>query len=266
MVMGILNVTPDSFSDGGTLADSDAAVERARAMVAAGAGIIDVGGESTRPGAEPVPADEEIRRTAPVIRALVHRLGVPVSIDTTKASVFEAAWEAGASMLNDVSGLAADPDLAPAVGRTDAAVVLMHRRGDPATMDGLATYADLVAEVEAELAAARDRALEAGVSSDRLILDPGLGFAKQGPDNWALLGALDRLRLGDFPLLVGPSRKRFLGELTGHADPVHRDVATAALCGWLAGRGVELLRVHAVGATRDAILVHEALETSGVTS
>jgi len=258
--MGIVNVTPDSFSDGGRIEDVHAAVALGRRLAAEGAAVLDVGGESTRPGARPVPADEELERVLPVVRALVERVGLPVSIDTRKAEVFVEAWRAGASMLNDVSGLTHDPELAGAVAETEAALVLMHMRGTPETMVSEAVYEDPTRDVARELARRRDAALEAGVPLERIILDPGIGFAKTTEQNLALLKDPDPLRLPEgHALLVGPSRKRFLGEITGVSDPRGRDVSTAMVCGWLAARGVEMVRVHAVGASREAIAAAEAL-------
>lgn len=262
-IMGILNVTPDSFSDGGTLVDLDHVVAAARRMVEAGATILDIGGESTRPSAEPISVEEEMRRVLPVVKALADRVAIPLSIDTTKAPVFEAAYRAGASMLNDVSGLADDPSLAAVVARTDAAVILMHRRGTPTSMQSLANYSSVVAEVALELKQAVDRALTAGVEASNLILDPGLGFAKALEHNLALLTHLDPLRLGRFPLCVGPSRKAFLGALTGHAVPRDRDVATAVIVAECARASVELVRVHHVGFAADAVKVTEAVAAAG---
>jgi dihydropteroate synthase len=261
--MGILNVTPDSFSDGGAAADVEGAVARARAMVVAGAAVLDVGGESTRPGAEPVSEAEELRRVVPVVRALVERVGVPVSVDTTKAGVFAAAVAAGASMLNDVSGLAADPEAGRLAARAEAAVVLMHRRGDARTMSAAAIYDDVVAEVAAELELAVARAHAAGLPDEALILDPGLGFAKTPAQSWRLVHGLEACRLGRYPLLVGPSRKSFLGAATGRTVPAERDVATAVVTAELARRGVECVRVHAVDAAHDAIAVAAALASGG---
>jgi dihydropteroate synthase len=257
--MAILNVTPDSFSDGGAILAPDDAVRIARAMVEDGADVLDVGGESTRPGAEPVSTDVELSRVIPVIRALAERVGVPVSIDTVKAAVFAEAWRAGASMLNDVSALAADPALAAEAARTDAAVVLMHRRGDARTMSSLAVYDDVVREVAEELLQAVRRARAAGVVDERIALDPGLGFAKNPEHSFKLLSELDALRGGAFPLVVGPSRKGFLGAATGRAAPADRDAATAVVTADLARRGVECVRVHRPGFARDAIRTVAAL-------
>jgi dihydropteroate synthase len=258
-IMGVLNATPDSFSDGGRWGNLDAAVAAARAMAAEGANLVDVGGESTRPGAAPVGLEEELRRVVPLVRALVERVGLPVSVDTTKAAVFREAAAAGAAVLNDVSGLSADPELGAAAAAADAAVILMHRRGDPRTMSSLADYADFDAEIAGELRAAVARALNAGIVPARIALDPGVGFAKSAADSFRAVARVDVWRLDGFPLLVGPSRKSFLGAATGRTNPAERDVATAVVVAALARRGVECVRVHAVAAARDAVLTASAL-------
>lgn len=255
--MGVLNVTPDSFSDGGRWTDVDAAVSHGRAMFAAGAALIDVGGESTRPGAERVEAAEEGARVVPVVAALA-AAGVPVSIDTTRAVVAERALEAGAVLVNDVSGGRADPDLARVVAAAGVPLVLMHWRGHSKDMQQLATYDDVVAEVRAELLACVDAAVAVGVSPERLVLDPGLGFAKQPHHNWALLHQLDDLLALGFPVLVGASRKSFLGDLLGDRPPTGRDDATAAVTALAAAAGVWMVRVHDVGPSVDAARVGAA--------
>lgn len=259
LVMGILNVTPDSFSDGGRFLDPDAAVRRAREMAAAGADLIDLGGESTRPGAAEVTADEEAARVVPVLRALRHALDVPLSVDTRKAAVARAALDAGAHVVNDVSGLG-DPGMAATVAAWGAGLVLMHMRGTPATMQSRADYADVVDEVAAELAASLARADAAGVARERVVLDPGIGFAKTADHNWALLGALPRLAALGHPLLLGVSRKSFLGALladgSGAPRPVEqREDATTALSALAAAAGVWGVRVHEVAASLDAVRV-----------
>jgi dihydropteroate synthase len=256
--MAILNCTPDSFSDGGQCLSVDAAVALARKAEAAGAVVLDVGGESTRPGAESVTVDEELRRVVPVIRALRERVGLPLSIDTRKAAVFEEAWRAGASMLNDVSGLRHDPQMAAVAARTDAAVVVMHMRGTPASMNAEAQYTNVVEDVLRELGHALQMAREAGIRTTNLIADPGLGFAKDTIQNLSLLTHLRRFTTLGVPLLLGPSRKRFLGEITGQQDPLARDTATAALVALLAHSPVGLFRVHAPAAARDALRVARA--------
>jgi dihydropteroate synthase len=256
--MGIVNATPDSFSDGGRYHARDAAVAQAERLVAEGADLVDLGGESTRPGAADVPVPEEIARVVPVIAALRSRgVRVPISIDTRKAEVARAALDAGADLVNDVAGLA-DPALARLVAERGVPVVIMHMRGTPADMAAHAEYGDVVAEVIAELAAALARAEAAGVRRDRVILDPGIGFAKTAAHNLALLRALPRLRALGLPLLVGPSRKRFIAAATGASveDRLPGTLAAVTAC---VLAGVELVRVHDVAAARQAALVAAAI-------
>jgi len=270
VVMGILNVTPDSFSDGGRFLDRDDAVAHGLALRAQGADLVDVGGESTRPGAHRVDAGTEIARVVPVLRELAAH-GVPCSVDTTRAAVAEAALEAGAMIVNDVSGGRADPAMAPAMARARAPWVLMHWRGPSARMDELASYQDVVAEVRAELVARVDAAVLAGVDPAALVLDPGIGFAKTAAHNWALLHSLHSLVELGFPLLIGVSRKRFLGALLADADgiprrPEGRETATAAVSALAAVTGAWGVRVHDAMGSRDAIAVATAwqLRTAGL--
>lgn len=261
-VMGVLNVTPDSFSDGGRYENLDAAVSHALELVAEGADLIDVGGESTRPGAERIAADVEVARVVPVIRELVGA-GAAVSIDTTRAAVAEAALAAGASVVNDVSGGLADARMGAVVADAGCPWILMHWRGHSRDMQKLASYSDVVTEVRDELSARVDAALAAGVAPDALILDPGLGFAKTGVHNWELLARLDVLQGLGFPVLVGASRKSFLGRLLADADgkprPVEqREDATLAITVLAAAAGAWGVRVHEVRASVDAIAVLEA--------
>lgn len=257
-IVGIINVTPDSFSDGGRhIAPADAVVT-ARAMREAGADILDVGGESTRPGAATPSVDEELRRVIPVIERLASDVGLPISVDTRRSEVASRALAAGAEIVNDVSGLAKDPAMAEAVAAAGAGVVLMHMRGEPDTMDALATYDNVVAEVAAELAARRDHALEAGIAAEAIVLDPGLGFAKNPAQNLSLLNGLLRIVALGHPVLVGPSRKRFLGVVTGRAVD-QRDAATAAACVAARLRGASLFRVHDVAGAREALIVADAI-------
>jgi dihydropteroate synthase len=262
VVMGVLNVTPDSFSDGGRYLDRDHAVAHGVEMHEAGADLVDVGGESTRPGAQRVEADVEKARVLPVIRDLVAE-GVRVSIDTTRAAVAEAAVEAGAQVVNDVSGGLADPAMAATVAQARVPLILMHWRGPSDRMNSLATYEDVVAEVRDELVARVDAAVLAGVEPSCLVLDPGLGFAKTAAHNWALLRRLDVLTDLGFPVLVGASRKRFLGQLLAGADGTlrpfrERDVATAAVSALAASSGAWGVRVHEVHDTLDAVAVAAA--------
>ncbi|HEY7681008.1 MAG TPA: dihydropteroate synthase [Gemmatimonadales bacterium] len=262
VIVGILNLTPDSFSDGGRFLSPDAAVAQADRLLADGAGVLDLGGESTRPGSEPVPEPEELGRVMPVLEALVHRHpDVPISIDTVKATVARAALEAGAAIVNDVSALRLDPAMAITVARAGAGSILMHSRGTVSTMAGLdhAEYVpDLVTAVWQELAAAVELAMNAGIAAEHIVIDPGFGFAKTAEQNLLLCDQLAILHSLGRPLLVGPSRKRFLGSVTGR-EIGERDVATAAACVVAYERGARLFRVHNVAITRDALAVAAAV-------
>ena len=253
--MGILNVTPDSFADGGRHFSLESALHRAEEMIFEGVDIIDVGGESTRPGAERVDAAEEEARVIPVIKAL-SELGVAISVDTMRASVARSAIAAGATFVNDVSGGLADPDMAKVISNhPEVQYIVMHWRGHSANMNELATYQDVVSEVKSEL---DDRVLaltKLGVREEQIILDPGIGFAKLPEHNWQLLRNLDRLSLLGFPLLVGASRKRFLGELLGGATPDDREIASVALTALLTNAGIWGIRVHSVKPHKQAIEV-----------
>ena len=255
-VMGVVNVTPDSFSDGGAFLDADAAVRHGLALLHDGADLLDVGGESTRPGADRVPEAEELRRVVPVVRALA-AAGAVVSVDTTRASVAAAGLEAGAQVVNDVSGGLADPAMLPLVAEAGVPYVVMHWRGHSAHMQSRAHYRDVVAEVCEELVERRDAALAAGVEGERLLLDPGLGFAKQPEHSWSLLSALPVLAGLGQPLLVGASRKGFLGEVLGGPPPppAARDDATAAVTVLAAQAGAWAVRVHEARASAAAVRV-----------
>lgn len=266
LVMGILNVTPDSFSDGGRWADTASAIERGRRLSSQGADLVDVGGESTRPGAARISLEEERDRVLPVVQALVSD-GVHVSIDTMRAEVAAACVSAGAVVVNDVSGGRADPDMLPWLATCNVPYVAMHWRGPSDVMEDLATYDDVVAEVRAELADRLAALAEAGVDLDRVVLDPGLGFAKRSPHNWALLRDLDALESLGRPLLIGASRKRFLGDLLADDDGEPRpfdgrDAAGDAVTALAAFAGVWGVRVHEVAASRDAALVARAWRES----
>ncbi|MFF0725500.1 dihydropteroate synthase [Streptomyces sp. NPDC004134] len=264
-VMGVVNVTPDSFSDGGLWFDSAAAIKHGIDLVATGADIVDVGGESTRPGAPRVDEDEELRRVLPVVRGLAAE-GVLVSVDTMRATVAEQAVAAGARLVNDVSGGQADPAMVPAVAATGVPFVVMHWRGQSIDMNNRAVYEDTVTEVTDELRRSLDRAVAGGIDLDRIIADPGLGFAKAAPHDLVLLNSLARLRaeLGR-PLLVAASRKRFLGRVLAGPDGAppparERDAATAAVSAIVAREGAWAVRVHEVRPTADAVRVASALE------
>ena len=259
ILIGIVNVTPDSFSDGGRFATLDRAVAQAERLAADGCELLDVGGESTRPGAAPVSDADEIARVAPVIEQLARRGLGPVSVDTRKAAVARAALAAGAAVVNDVSGLAFDPALARVAGDAGAGMIVMHMRGTPDTMDSLAVYRHVAAEVAAELGAAVARAEAGGVARERIVVDPGFGFAKTQEQNFRLLDELATIVGLGYPVAVGPSRKRFLGAATGR--PVEdRDRATAVACALAWERGARLFRVH------DAALAREALRVAGATT
>lgn len=263
LVMGILNATPDSFSSRDPVVDADKLIKAGHAMREAGADIIDVGGESTRPGADPVSPELEIARVEPVISALT-AAGIPVSVDTRNAATMEAALDAGALIVNDVSGLHHDPAAAALVAARRCPVILMHMRGSPATMNARADYADIVAEVTAELAATRDAAIAAGVAPGAIMLDPGFGFAKLGMQNVMLMRALDEFLALGHPLLVGVSRKRFIGEISGETDAARRDPGSIAAALFAACHGAAILRVHDVRGTVQALRVWQALDANGL--
>jgi dihydropteroate synthase len=264
--MGVLNVTPDSFSDGGCFADPADAIAHGLAMAAAGADYVDVGGESTRPGADRVDADEECRRVVPVVRELAGA-GLQVSVDTTRAEVAEAALDAGAVMVNDVSGGLADKHMADLVAETGVPWVLMHWRGHSREMYAAARYGDVVTEVRAELTARVEDVVAAGVDPAQLVLDPGLGFAKNAEHNWALLAGLDRIVDLGLPVLVGASRKTFLGRLLAGPDGTprraeERDAATLATTVLAAEAGAWGVRVHDAAASVDAVRTVEAVRAA----
>jgi dihydropteroate synthase len=255
--MGVLNVTPDSFSDGGEWFDHAAAVARGHELVAQGAEIVDVGGESTRPGAEPVAEAEELERVVPVIAAL-RSAGAQLSIDTSKAAVARAALEAGATFVNDVTALRGDPAMAALVAEAGCDVCLMHMLGEPRTMQRDPRYGDVVAEVRAFLEERMAFATAAGVAEERIALDPGIGFGKTLDHNLELIRRLDELVALGRPVVVGTSRKSFLGRITGRDDPHQRVMGTVATNVLAYERGAEIFRVHDVTATRDALAVAAA--------
>ncbi|MGW8665990.1 dihydropteroate synthase [Streptomyces niveus] len=262
-VMGVVNVTPDSFSDGGRWFDTTTAVKRGLDLVGEGADLVDVGGESTRPGAPRVDEDEELRRVVPVVRGLASE-GVTVSVDTMRASVAEQAVAAGAVLVNDVSGGLADRAMVPAVAAAGVPFVVMHWRGFSQDMNSRALYTDVVAEVVAELRGRMDAVIAGGIAPERLVIDPGLGFAKSAEHDLALLAHLTDLRALNRPLLVAASRKRFLGHvLAGEGGPPparERDAASAAVSAIAAHEGAWAVRVHEVRATADAVRVSRAVE------
>lgn len=257
-IMGILNVTPDSFSDGGRHADPGVAIAAGLSMAEDGASIIDVGGESTRPGAAAVSVEAEQARVVPVIAALA-RAGLLVSVDTRNAATMAAALDAGAAIVNDVSGLTHDPDARPLVARRGCATVLMHMRGTPETMNAMTDYADVVRDVARELSARVVLALAAGIPRAAIAIDPGIGFAKTGEQSLSILRGLDSFTALGFPVLVGVSRKSFIGRLSGEADAARRLPGSLAAGLFALSRGARILRVHDVRDTAQAIRVWQAL-------
>lgn len=263
LLMGILNVTPDSFSDGGQFLDPKTAVERGLQMVAQGAAMIDVGGESTRPGSKPVPPAEQIRRIVPVIGALAERIDIPISIDTTDVEVAWAALRAGASLLNDITALG-DDRMAELAAHQQVPVILMHMQGSPATMQAAPHYDDVVQEVRDFLVARAEKAVRLGIPRERIFLDPGIGFGKTLEHNLALLRSLDGLVATGHRVLVGPSRKGFIGKLTGRDKPAERVFGTAAAVAWCVWAGASIVRVHDVAEMVDVAKVTRAITGSAV--
>jgi dihydropteroate synthase len=258
VLMGVLNVTPDSFSDGGLWLDPEAAIPHAIRMVSEGAGIIDVGGESTRPGAAPVPEDEEISRVLPVVEALASQIGVPISIDTRKPAVAEAALEAGAAIVNDTSGEDFDPAMDEVVARAGAGLVVMHSRGTPATMRTLTEYEDVVRQTTAFLTERAEQAADAGVETGAIALDPGIGFAKTREQSLELLAGLGELVGTGWPVVVGTSRKSFIGTTLGVPED-QRLEGTAATVAWAVVQGAHVVRVHDVEAMARVVRMTEAI-------
>jgi len=258
-VMGILNVTPDSFSDGGLYLDKQRAIDRAIRMVDEGADIIDIGGESTRPGAEPVELEEELRRTIPVIEAISAKLDVPISIDTYKAEVARRAIEAGATMVNDISGLRFDPEMASVVAEYGVAVVVMHIKGTPRDMQKNPEYQDLFGEIIDYLKGSVEIAKKAGVPEERIIVDPGIGFGKKPEHNLQIINSLDRFGVLGRPILIGPSRKSFIGLVLGNLPPEERVEGTAAAVAISVFKGASIVRVHDVKAMTRVVRVAEAI-------
>ena len=257
--MGVINVTPDSFSDGGSVMDGARALDVAQAMEAAGADVIDLGGESTRPGAQPVDAADELARVLPALRALAPRLQVPISIDTYKADVARAALDAGAVLVNDISAFAYDSAMGPLVAARGVPAILMHTRGRPQDMYAHADYGDVAADVTADLQRRIVQAQEQGVARDRLLLDPGLGFAKRAQQSLDMLKGLPRLADLGLPVVVGPSRKSFLAAATGPVEPPDREWATAAAVTAAILGGAHIVRVHAVEKMVQVARVADAL-------
>lgn len=261
LIAGVLNVTPDSFSDGGKYADPQKAVERALAMSEAGADFLDIGGESSRPGSEPVAAEEELRRVLPVIEAVRNASDIPISIDTTKAVVARAALERGAQIINDITALRGDPEMAEVAAESGAGLVLMHMLGGPRTMQNQPSYQDVVGEVETFFEERIEAALAAGIRRESLCLDPGIGFGKRLEDNLALIASGHRFRRLRAPLLIGASRKSFIGEIldTPIAERLEGSLAAAVAA---ALHGADIVRVHDVSETRKALAITDAIKTA----
>ncbi|HXU36526.1 MAG TPA: dihydropteroate synthase [Blastocatellia bacterium] len=257
-IVGVLNVTPDSFSDGGVAFEPERAIARALEMQSEGADIIEIGGESTRPGSVRLSASEELSRVLPVLRGLAARLNIPIAIDTYKSEVAKAAISEGASIINDVSALRFDPAIADVAREERAALVLMHMRGDPETMQKLAPSADIFAEIESDLGIAIGISQSRGVDLDQLVIDPGIGFGKTLDQNLAILNNLDRFESFDLPLMIGTSRKSFIGRLTGKTEG-ERIMGTAASVAAAIMRGAHIVRVHDVKEIVDVVRVTDAL-------
>jgi dihydropteroate synthase len=265
LVMGILNVTPDSFSDGGQFFSLDRAMAHAQAMAHEGVDILDVGGESTRPGGDAVGVDEELRRVTPVIERLAKDLDIPVSVDTTRAEVARRAIEAGAEIINDISGLRFDPRVADVAAETRAGLILMHSRGERETMHKLPPVEDIMAEVRTSLRQSVEEAERRGVARPSIVLDPGIGFSKSQEQNLQLIARLDELAeaFHDFPILVGSSRKSFIGRLLGGAPAEERLQGTMATVTAAVLKGASIVRVHDVRAARETVIVADALKAAG---
>jgi len=259
--MGVLNVTPDSFSDGGRFSDVPAAVAHAQEMAESGAAIIDIGGESTRPDSQSIEPEEQIRRVIPAIHAIRGRVGIIISVDTTRAKVAEAAIDAGADMVNDVSAGRDDPELLPLVARRAVPIALMHMQGSPATMQINPTYNNVTAEVMAFLSERITAAVSAGVDRAGILVDPGIGFGKTTLHNLQLLKRLGNLKTLRCPLLVGTSRKRFIGEITGEDLASGRPLGTAATVAWAASNGADVIRVHDVRPMAQVVRMIEAIQS-----
>ncbi|MCK9376219.1 MAG: dihydropteroate synthase [Syntrophobacterales bacterium] len=261
LIMGVLNITPDSFTDGGLFFDYAAALAQARSLVAAGADLLDIGGESTRPFADPVPLSEELRRVVPVIEALAPEITIPISIDTYKAEVARAALDAGAAVINDISALRFDPGMAALAAAYQAPVILMHMQGTPRDMQRQPHYDDLMGEIKAFFRERLDFALSQGIPQDLLVLDPGIGFGKTGEHNLEILNRLDEFLDLGYPLLIGPSRKAFIGRITGQPAGEERDIGTLAALAVSVLRGARLIRTHNVAYARQFLAVLDAIRS-----
>lgn len=259
-LMGILNITPDSFSDGGEFDNLDSAMKQAQNMIANGVDIIDIGGESTRPHAPKITVGEELERVIPIIQRLRQESTIPISIDTTKAMIAEEAIAAGADIVNDISGATFDDEMLSTVAKLDVPIILMHIRGNPQTMQSLTNYEDVVTEVKQFLETQTSKAINSGINSNKIVIDPGIGFAKTTSQSLELLQRLTELKTLDFPMLVGVSRKSFMGPILNQDNPKKRVWGTAAACYGAIARGADILRVHDVSEMYDVMRVADVIE------
>jgi dihydropteroate synthase len=258
-IMGVLNVTPDSFSDGGDFISKDNAIAQAQSMIAAGVDIIDIGGQSTRPSAEQISLAEECDRVIPVLQAIRSITDVAISVDTTRTQVAKASIEAGADIINDISGGTFDPEILKVVALSGVPIILMHIRGTPQTMQKLTNYNDVIIEIKSFLAAQIDKAINAGINAEKIIIDPGIGFAKNYEQNLEIFRRLSELRQLNCPILVGASRKSFIGRILNQPDPKQRIWGTAAACCAAIFNGADIIRVHDVKEMREVSLVADAI-------
>ncbi|MEA5553399.1 dihydropteroate synthase [Anabaena cylindrica UHCC 0172] len=258
-LMGILNVTPDSFSDGGLFNTASAALTQAQAMVAAGADMIDIGGQSTRPGAEQITLTEELDRVLSVLQLIRPKISIPISVDTTRSNVAKAAVEAGADIVNDISGGTFDPEMLTTVSNLDVPIILMHIRGTPQTMQQQTDYQDLIQDIYNFLSQQKKAAITAGIKQNKIIIDPGIGFAKNYEQNLEIFRSLPSLKALNCPILIGASRKSFIGKILNQPDPKARVWGTAAACCAAIFNGADILRIHDVSEMRDVSLVADAI-------
>ncbi len=258
-LMGILNITPDSFSDGGKFNDIHSAISQVKYMIDNGADIIDIGGQSTRPGAEQISFSEEFNRVIPIIKAIRQQFSIPISIDTTRAKIAQEAITAGADIINDISGGTFDEEILTIAGRLDVAIILMHMRGNPQTMQKMTNYQNLITEITDFLSRQRQKAIACGVDSSKIIIDPGIGFAKTPGQNIELLRRLSEFKALKVPILIGTSRKSFIGEIINQKDPLKRVLGTAATCCSAIMSGADILRIHDVAEIYDVSRVADAI-------
>lgn len=258
-LMGILNITPDSFSDGGKFNDIHSAISQVKYMIDNGADIIDIGGQSTRPGAEQISFSEEFNRVIPIIKAIRQQFSIPISIDTTRDKIAQEAITAGADIINDISGGTFDEEILTIAGRLDVAIILMHMRGNPQTMQQMTNYQNLVTDITDFLSRQRQKAIACGVDSSKIIIDPGIGFAKTPGQNIELLRRLSEFKALKVPILIGTSRKSFIGEIINQKDPLKRVLGTAATCCSAIMSGADILRIHDVAEIYDVSRVADAI-------